>query len=222
MRKLFHRLPALLAAAAICLSFLPAGIAQAEENSAAEQFEDVLPGQWYASAIEFVVENGYFNGVSEKSFAPDAPMTRAMFVTVLGRYAGVEDTAQEASDSVFIDVEPGSYYSGYVGWAVENGIVLGFTDTVFGQADFVTREQVAVFLYRYAQLIGLDTSVDSFATPSTFNVGAKISPWAMKAVTWAMSKGIMQGLSGNMDHQAEATRAQVAQILMNFSNFANR
>ena len=113
MRKLFHRLPALLAAAAICLSFLPAGIAQAEENSAAEQFEDVLPGQWYASAIEFVVENGYFNGVSEKSFAPDAPMTRAMFVTVLGRYAGVEDTAQEASDSVFIDVEPGSYYSGY-------------------------------------------------------------------------------------------------------------
>lgn len=223
MKKLFRKSFAFLAAMAICLSFLPVTVAHAEEDSAAAHFNDVLPGQWYYSAIEFVVENGYFNGVSENSFAPNDPMTRAMFVTVLGRYAGVDASAAETSVSAFVDVAPGSYYYGYVGWAVENGIVLGFSETVFGQADFVTREQVAVFLYRYAQLVGLDTSVDSIATPSSnFQIGEKISPWALKAVTWAMNKGIMRGIDNNLDHQAEATRAQVAQILMNFAKFANR
>lgn len=222
MRKRFHRLPALLLAAVMCLSVLSTGIARAEESTDADSFNDVLPGQWYYAAIEYVVENGYFNGVSEDSFAPNDPMTRAMFVTVLGRFAGVEDTAAEASNSIFVDVAPGSYYSSYVGWAVENGIVLGYSETLFGQADYVTREQVAVFLYRYAKLIGLDTTIDNIATPNTFNVGAKISPWAVTAVTWAMNKGIMRGIGSTMDHQAEATRAQVAQIMMNFSQFANR
>ena len=221
MKKIFYRLPALLLTAAMCLVIASGGIAQAEESGSMDHFTDVMPGQWFYSAIEFVVENGYFNGVSKTSFAPDDPMTRAMFVTVLGRFAGIEDTSEGEQCSVFEDVAPGSYYIGYVNWAVENEIVTGYSATVFGQGDPVTREQIAVFLYRYAKLTGLDTSVENTASPYIFNVGEKISPWAVKGVTWAMHKGLMKGLANNMDHQAVATRAEVAQILMNFSNFAN-
>lgn len=222
MRTKLHRLPAMLLAAAMCLSIASANIAKAEESGTMDRFTDVLSGQWFYSAIEFVVENGYFNGVSETSFAPDAPMTRAMFVTVLGRFAGVEITAETAEGSAFEDVVPGSYYCGYVNWAAENEIVTGYSETIFGQGDHVTREQIAVFLYRYAKFVGLDTSIESTASPSTFNAGEKISPWAVKGVTWAMHKGLMKGLSNNMDHQAVATRAEVAQILMNFAQFANK
>lgn len=223
MKKMLRRLPVMLLAAAMCLSVVSIGTARAADTDCMSRFTDVMPGQWFYSAIEFVVENGYFNGVSETSFAPDAPMTRAMFVTVLGRFAGVEDSEKNTEDSVFLDVQPGSYYFGYVGWAVENKIVTGYSETTFGQGDHVTREQIAVFLYRYAKYAGLDTSIQNTASPNnTFNVDEKISPWAIKGVTWAMHKGLMKGLANNMDHQAVATRAEVAQILMNFAKFANK
>ena len=222
MKRIFLKLFTMFLTAAICLSIAPGGIAQAEESGSMDRFTDVMPGQWFYSAVEFVVENGYFNGMSETSFAPDEPMTRAMFVTVLGRFAGAEVTAAEFKNgSVFEDVEPGSYYCSYVNWAVENKIVTGYSKTIFGQGDPVTREQIAVFLYRYAELIGLDTGIVNTASPGTFSGGGNISPWAMKGVTWAMQKGLMKGLANNSDHQSAATRAEVAQILMNFSKFAN-
>ena len=222
MKKMFYRLMTMVLSAAMCLSVLMTGVAHAEETKQDVRFDDVMPGQWYYSAIEYVVENGYFNGISEELFAPDSPMTRAMFVTVLGRFAGVEHAEGKAAISVFVDVEPGSYYCEYVGWAVENGIVQGYSANIFGYADYVTREQVAVFLYRYAKMVGLDVTIDRIATTQTFNSGSNASPWALNAVVWAMNKGIMRGVGNDLNPQAEVTRAQVAQIMMNFAIFAGK
>ncbi len=194
--------------------FLLTPCTAAAENDLSH-FKDVLPGHLYYSAIKFVVDNGYFNGVSEDTFAPGEPMTRAMFVTVLGRLAGVDPATDSTTD--FIDVTPESYYSGYVAWAVENGIVQGLDDKLFGPHAHVTREQIAVFLYRYAKHIGMDVSIGQIAQPHTSAGDNIVSPWAMTAMVWANNRGIMNGTGSGMDPQAEATRAQVAQMLSNFA-----
>ncbi len=199
----------------VVLLLLTPCVAAAENSEDPSRFRDVLPGQWYYSAIEYVVEHGYFNGVSDDTFAPDLPMTRAMFVTVLGRMAGVDPTTYPASS--FLDVAPDSYYSGYVTWAVETGIVQGLNDSLFGPGANVTREQIAVFLYRYAKHIGMDVSIGQTAQPHTFDGEDIVSPWAMTAMVWANNRGIMKGTGNGMEPQAQATRAQVAQILYNFA-----
>lgn len=203
----------------VLMLFLTPCVAAAENNADVSRFNDVLPGQWYYSAIEYVVEHGYFNGVSDDTFAPGEPMTRAMFVTALGRMAGVDPTAYPASS--FLDVTAGSYYSGYVAWAVETGIVQGISDSLFGPGANVTREQIAVFLYRYAEHIGMDVRIGQTAQPHTFGGEDIVSPWAMTAMVWANNRGIMKGTGNGMEPQAEATRAQVAQMLCNFARLAD-
>lgn len=199
----------------IAMLVLFSTVSAAESTAELSRFTDVMPGQWYYSAIEYVVTNGYFKGTNENTFAPGEPMTRAMFVTVLGRLALVDPSAEPTSD--FRDVPAGSYYGGYVSWAAENDIVRGLTPGFFGPNVCITREQIATFLYRYARHIGLDTTVDSIATPSTFNSDTDISSWALRPMVWAVSKGIMQGTPNGLEPQAQATRAQVAQMIYNFS-----
>ena len=211
-RKITHCLSALFLSLAILLS--PC-VAHAENWGDNSRFKDVIPGQWYYAAIEYVTEHGYFNGVSRDLFSPSTPMTRAMFVTALGRMAGVDPAAYTSTD--FLDVDPESYYGGYVAWAVENELVQGLDKAIFGPNENITREQIAVFLYRYAKYIGLDTSVGQTAQPQTFGGENVVSPWAMTAMVWANNRGIMKGTSNGMEPQAQATRAQVAQMLYNFS-----
>lgn len=203
----------------VVLLLLTPCVAAAENSENLSRFNDVLPGQWYYSAIEYVAERGYFNGVSDDTFAPGTPMTRAMFVTALGRMAGVDPTAYP--DSGFLDVLPESYYSGYVAWAVETGIVQGVSDSLFGPGANITREQIAVFLYRYAQHIGMDVSIGQTAQPHIIDGEDIVSPWAMTAMVWANNRGIMKGTSNGMEPQAEATRAQVAQMLCNFDRLTD-
>lgn len=214
-KRIKHRISAVLLS--LVMLMMSPGIAAAETSGDLSRFRDVFPGQWYYEAIEFVVTNGYFNGVSETSFAPGQPMTRAMFVTALGRMAGVD--AETEQPSPFKDVDSGSYYSGYVAWASENGIVQGLNDDFFAPDALVTREQIAVFLYRYAKHIGMDVSIGQTAQPnnSTFNGENIVSPWAMTAMVWAANRGIMKGTGKGLEPQAEATRAQVAQMLYSFS-----
>ena len=194
---------------------LSTGIAAADNSEKLSQFTDVLPGQMYYAAIEYVVTNGYFTGVSEDSFAPNDLMTRAMLVTVLGRMADVEAATYQASR--FTDVDDDSYYSGYLSWAAENSIVNGVGGDKFAPESFVTREQVAVFLYRYARHAGMDTNPGHIASPTTFNSDTNISTWAVSAMVWANNKGIMRGTDSGLDPQAAVTRAEVAQMIYNFS-----
>lgn len=213
VKNLSRRLSALLLSLVILV--MSTGMAMADNSDKLSRFTDVRPGQIFYDAIEYVVTNGYFNGVSEDTFAPNELMTRAMMVTVLGRMAGVEGDAEQVS--MFSDVNPESYYSKYLAWAVENDIVQGLGNGKFGPSNIVTREQVAVFLYRYAHYLGMDTNPGHIASPTTFNSGSNVSTWAVAAMVWANNKGIMRGTDSGLDPQAQVTRAEVAQMIYNFS-----
>ncbi len=176
-------------------------------------FEDVPNDFWGYEAVTYTAEKGYFKGVDETHFAPSNLTNRAMFVTVLGRLA---NAGEDYTATSFTDVISGSYYERYVNWGTETGVVKGISETSFAPGQNVTREQMAAFLYRYATYAGLDTSIDQGALDSFTDAG-DISPWAADAVAWAVSHGIMQGVGGNrMAPTENATRAQVAQVIMNF------
>lgn len=176
-------------------------------------FTDVSAGSWYYSAVVYAYKNGLFSGTSPTKFSPSAKMTRGMFVTVLGRAAGVSATSYKGTGS-FSDVSADAYYASYVDWAVKNGIVSGYGDGKFGPGDPVTREQMCVMLHNYIKAYNItipENAVTEFAD------SAKISSWAKTAVTAIQSAGIVSGVgNGNFAPKNTSTRAEVAQMLMTF------
>lgn len=180
------------------------------------KFIDVTADKWYYDAVEYVFQKGYFKGTSETTFSPNGTMTRAMFVTVLGRIAGIPENRE--ANTKFTDVKKGSYYAGYVAWASEQGIVLGTSATTFSPNAKVTREQMAVLLYRYAKYAGADVSADSDAL-NAFTDAASVSGWAKEALAWATDRKILIGTGNGLKPRAQATRAQGAQIIFNFSQY---
>ena len=179
-------------------------------------FGDVGRHAWYHEAVDYVVENGIFNGMSTSSFAPDLAMTRAMLVTVLWRMAGRPEAKAPAA---FRDVDAGQYYAEAVAWAAENGIVAGISETAFAPNAKATREQLAAILYRYAKWSGVD--VTKTADLASFPDAGKVSAYAEEPLAWAVTNGIVSGtLRGGkayLDPQGGATRAQVASILMRYA-----
>ena len=177
-------------------------------------FEDVPRNVWYASAVDYAVLHGLMNGVGDNRFAPDTPMTRAMLVTVLWRYAGqpVEGT------NSFTDVPSNVWYTQAVAWAAENGIVTGIGGGRFNPDGQITREQLAVILYRYCKSIGIDTS--DVADITTFPDANQVSGYAIEALSWAVKTGLVTGSAAGgkvyLEPRGNATRAQVATILMRF------
>jgi hypothetical protein len=180
-------------------------------------FTDVLEDAWYAAAVKFVTGKGYFQGTGENEFSPEMNMTRAMFVTVLGRRAGVDPSGY--SGSVFTDTAEGQWYSPYVKWASENGIVSGTGGGRFDPDGLVTREQMAAILYRYADYCGLDRKAEDTRFRS-FSDREQVSDYAEDAMIWATDRGIINGTEKGLEPAAKATRAQVAQIVVNYSEKA--
>lgn len=181
-------------------------------NKPAVSFKDVDPNAWYAEAVEMVVEEGLFNGVSDDRFDPEGRMTRAMLVTVLWRLDG---KAAAKADCSFKDVLPGQWYSEAVAWASENEIVKGYDADTFGTNDFITREQMATILYRYANYASIKTGAR--ADLSGFADAASVHSYAETSVAWAVAEGLINGLGVNLlAPDGFATRAQVATILMRF------
>ena len=179
------------------------------------RFIDVAETDWFNKAVNYVADNNYFQGVSENEFDPDGKMTRAMLVTVIGRIAKA-DVSQAKSD--FADVEDGSWYADYVAWAAENGIVTGVGEGKFAPNDNVTREQIAAILMRYAATKGIDVSADSTEKYDSMKDTANVSGYAVDALKWATANGIINGAEGNINPKGNATRAEVAQMIMNFCN----
>ena len=171
---------------------------------------DVNDGDWFAPSVYFVLKNGLMNGVSEFVFSPDAPMTRAMLVTVLWRYEGEPD----APASTFSDVKAGTWYADAVSWAASNGVVNGVGSNKFDPDGNITREQMAAILYRYSNGKGIDTGKQG--SLSGFPDAGKVSSYAKTALQWAVAEGIIGGSDGKLLPQGNATRAQVATILMRF------
>ena len=185
------------------------------EVQGSSYYDDVRTDAWYYNAVTFVTDRGYFNGVSEMLFAPYIDMNRAMFVTVLGRMANV-DTSKYMG-LAFSDLEAGMYYVPYVKWANENGIVLGRSDTIFDPEASITREEMAAIMYRYCEYIGMDMTPKNTMFMDRYTDRNEISDWAVTYVEWAVGCGLMRGMTDHtIDPLEHASRAQVAQVIMNF------
>ena len=193
------------------------GLYSTNGNGPARQhsvFGDVREDDWYFAPIDFVHKNGLFSGTSQTTFSPGATMTRAMFVTVLYRLEGQPTEGLTAPS--FSDVtDPSQYYYNAVAWASANGIVTGYSNGTFGPSGVVTREQMATFMHRYAAFKNRDMSSNENALGS-FPDGTAISTYAVDAIRWAVSKGVINGSNGRLLPQGSATRAQVAQIFLNY------
>jgi hypothetical protein len=138
-----------------------------------------------------------------------------MFVTVLYRLAGMPPVADAGE---FLDAaDPSQYYYGAVGWANGNSIVTGYDDGRFQPSANISREQMAVIMHRYATYKNIDTAVGDAPAYDQFPDRGSVSPYASEALRWASAKGIINGSDGNLLPGASATRAQVAQIILNFS-----
>ena len=165
-----------------------------KEVTPAADFVDVAANAWYKDAVDYVVQKGLMTGTGEKEFSPQAPMTRAMLMTVLARYAG-EDTSGGAT-----------WYEKGMAWAVANGVSDGSDPT-----GNITREQLVTMLYRYAGSPKTSGSLAAFADADT------VSEYAVQAMQWAVEQGILTGITPTtITPQGNATRAQVATILMRF------
>ena len=180
-------------------------------------FADVARGAWYEEAVNYVVENGYFKGVSDTLFDPDGTMTRAMFATAVGRMAGIDESRY--TGSAFSDVPEGQWYSAYVKWASDNGIVNGVGGGMFEPDTKITREQMAAMLYRYAEYAGIDVTPAAGASAAfaAFSDSASVSSYATDSMTWTVGAGIINGRTGTtLVPQGTATRAEVATIIQRF------
>ena len=176
-------------------------------------FTDLDLRLWYHDGIHFCVENGLMQGLPGSLFAPGGAATRAQLVTILWRLAG----EPEAADAGFADVSPDDWFAAAVNWAEETGIVLGYGDGRFGPADPVNREQLAAVLYRCARERGDDVAKASDVSILSFEDSAEASEWAVPALQWACSTGVIAGTTESaLSPKATATRAQIAAMIMRF------
>ena len=156
-------------------------------------FDDVASSDWFADAVKYVSDKGLMSGTGSDKFAPSATTTRAMLMTVLARYAG-EDTTGGAT-----------WYEKGMNWAKAKGV----SDGTNPNAN-ITREQLVTMMYRYAGSPKADEKLDSFSD------AASVSTYAASAMQWAVANGIVNGSNGKLNPQNNATRAEVAAILMRF------
>lgn len=221
-KKALKRIVSLLLGALLLLGCtLPAGAQTTWRNP----FTDVKESDWFYPHVQWAAGSGVLSGTSATTFEPDAPMTRGMFVTALANWEGI-DPAQYPG-SRFQDVAEGAWYAAPIQWAASWGIASGtgqgdFTfDTptleTFSPAAPVTRQDAAVILYGYAQLLGGETQSTTYPL-NRFPDGWDMSIYARDAMAWAIAQGIFQGSDGKLLPRDTLTRAQAAAVLHKFAN----
>ena len=181
------------------------------------KFADIDASQWYHDPIDWALEKGYLRGYEGTNLmGPSDTTSRAQFVAMLARAAGADNGKLDGKGGTFGDVDADDWFAGVVAWGAENGIVSGYDGTNdFGPDHAVTREQVAVFLMRFAQKNGVDTS--GRGDLSKFPDAGKVSDFAGNAMKWAVEEGFIKGLdSGELKPGDVASRAEVATILMRY------
>lgn len=188
------------------------GSATVEIVDNAKAFDDVDDDAWFAAPVQFAASRNLFQGVGGGDFAPAGSMTRSMLVTVLYRLEGTPDIT---GSTAFDDVAGSDWYTDAVDWAVSSGITTGTGSGSFQPNDSITRESLAVMLYRYAQSLGLNTKT-SGDLGDRFQDAGHVSDWAREAVNWASASGILQGSENQLRPEADTSRAEVATMLMRF------
>ncbi len=189
----------------VCGKYTPIPVVPAGEpaknpfnpNAGKTRFADVSSNAWYASAVDYVVDKGLMNGTGENKFSPNADTTRGMIVTILARLDGKNTSGTP-------------WYQAGQRWAMEYEISDGTNMT-----NAITREQLVAMLFRYAVKNGLE-AVTLSENLTQFTDASDISAWAVSAMQWAVGQGLIQGSNGQLRPQANASRAEVATILMRF------
>jgi len=178
-----------------------------------KRFTDVSKSAWYADNVNYVTENGLMKGTSENTFSPDMTLSRAMVVTIIYRMAG--EPVVEGIENKFTDVPADEWYTSAVLWANENGIVYGRDNKTYDPSDDITRQELAVMLFRYVKKYTLRIPQD-IETPD-YADAEKIYDFAEFDVKCLSRAGIINGKDGNkFDPHASATRAEAAAIISRF------
>ncbi len=218
MRRKWKRLAAGLLSIIMLITMLPmealAVNSGGKENQSSQTmpFQDVKSSDWYAEAVEYVYSHNIFSGTSATTFTPNGTMTRGMFVTVLGRMAGV-DSGDYSGETSFSDVPQTMYYAPYVQWAAKYSITTGTSKGKFSPDAFIDRAQMAVFFVRYFDTLGVDynTGTDIVSEPADMS---SIPAYAQDAVRKLWKQGLLNGDGKNFAPRSSATRAQMAALCM--------
>ena len=192
-------------------------VAEDERQYLGSRYSDIDYSQWYLESIAWVAQRGFMSGLSGTTqMAPYGTTSRAMVVTMLCRVSG--GATGNVGSLAFPDVSRNEWYSGTIAWGVQNGLVSGYGDGTFRPDQDVTREEAAIFLMRYAQMRGLDTSAraDLSAYPDD-----EVSPWGAQAMSWAVATGIISGVDGHLNPQGTAYRCEFAAMLRGLCDIAN-
>ncbi|WP_341279372.1 InlB B-repeat-containing protein [Paenibacillus sp. FSL H8-0537] len=216
--KLKSRLLALMIAISMLVSLLPVPQVAATEPSSfqnmnrTDEFQDVSITDWFYDEVVYAQQNGLFNGTGVDTFSPHGTMTRAMYVTALGRMAGVD--IREYPVSTFADVQTGVWYAPYVEWAVKTGITVGTGNQNFSANDTITREQMATMTLRYFEHYQIPYQTNNSVTTAPADL-VSASPWAANAIVKLWQAGLFVGdKNGNFNPHAQATRAEAAASFM--------
>lgn len=192
------------------LTLVPAGAFAAPKDTETP-FDDVQTTDWFYDTVQYVYDEGLMAGTGDRIFSPQQTTTRGMIVTILHRMAG----SPEAEAQDFTDVDPDAWYAPAINWSIESGVGAGYGDGLFGPDDAITREQMASFLYRYAELKEYDVS--AVGDLEDFTDASAVSDWAEDVMSWAVGADLFAGRNNNqLAPQGLTTRAEAATILMRY------
>lgn len=176
-------------------------------------FGDVKKSDWFYNAVAEVASKGIVTGISDTAYEPNGTLTRAMFVTMLHRYAG-EPVVNFAMS--YTDIGE-NWYTEAVRWASSTGVVKGFDNNSFRPDDSITREQAAAMLQRYAEFAKESNPLWNETNILSYDDFDTISEWAIPAIQWAVGAGVMKGRTDmTIDPSENITRAEIAQMLVNY------
>ena len=176
---------------------------------------DVGKDAWYHAAVDYVVEHGIMEGVSETEFSPNTEVTRAQAVQILYNLEGQPDISDENLGYPYEDVNAEEWYGNAVYWARLTGVATGYGDGTFQPGDSITRQEFAQMLYNYAKYKGYDLTAEGDL--SQFPDSGSVADWAEAAMSWANGNELINGHDdGTIDAGGTAIRAQAASILMKF------
>lgn len=184
--------------------------------AAGHPFRDVSDSHWANEAVSYVYNQGLMNGTGTQAFSLNGNLTRAMFVTILGRTSGMIES--EYTGTSYSDIAPGQWYSPYVEWASCWNIAGGYGNGRFGPNDLVTREQMAAMIARYVDSYGIELEESSEAVDN-FQDEYAVSPWAEEGVDLMRRTGILSGYGdGTFAPKQTATRAEAAIMVMRLTS----
>ena len=205
--RIKHRLISVAVAILLLIGcMLPCGVTV---SAAALPYTDVQPSNWFYEAVLYTYENGLMNGMTPTTFEPQKSLSRAMFVTLLGRHAG----AEEQENDSFPDVPRGQWYSGYVGWAVSIGVVHGYDDGTFRPDASITRQEMAVAVSNYVKVMGYNMTTEGGMFK--FKDQSEVASWAVDSLSVLRDTGVVAGDdTGCFNPTDNITRAESAKVMM--------